>query len=317
MTLIDEHMAKRGSAVSGEDCAARDAAVVPISWDIKRRGQTAAVVAAANAAAVDTEARFPGEAFAADQGAAAARHSRPAGTRRRRRQHLRRRRCLLRARPRLRLDRHDLCDAPDHGRLPRPPCAQQRVAPRLAAPDRAPSNCCSPPRPPKARAAAICARASARSSAGRPASASTKSATVISYGAQADGIVTTARRTPGLASTDQVLVALAEGRLSARRTSSIGTRSACAAHAAPGFMLQAGGTTEQILADPYHKIHAQTVMPVAHLMWSAVWAGIAASAVERARAFVRKRRRAKSAASCRPARRTSRAPVASLRPAAG
>ena len=28
-------------------------------------------------------------------------------------------------------------------------------------------------------------------------------------------------------------------------------------------------------------------MPVAHLTWSAVWAGIAAGAVDRARAFVR------------------------------
>jgi acyl-CoA dehydrogenase len=54
-----------------------------------------------------------------------------------------------------------------------------------------------------------------------------------------------------------------------------------------GFMLQAGGTTDQIFADPYHKIHAETVMPVAHLMWSAVWAGAAASAVERARTFIR------------------------------
>ena len=36
------------------------------------------------------------------------------------------------------------------------------------------------------------------------------------------------------------------------------------------------------------RIHAQTMMPVAHLVWSAAWAGIATSAVERARAFVRK-----------------------------
>ena len=38
------------------------------------------------------------------------------------------------------------------------------------------------------------------------------------------------------------------------------------------------------------EIHAQTMMPVAHLLWSSAWAGIAAAAVERARAFVRKAR---------------------------
>ena len=53
-------------------------------------------------------------------------------------------------------------------------------------------------------------------------------------------------------------------------------------------MLAANGTLEQILPEPYQRIHAHTVMPVAHLTWSAVWTGIAASAVERARQFVRK-----------------------------
>ena len=38
---------------------------------------------------------------------------------------------------------------------------------------------------------------------------------------------------------------------------------------------------------PYQMIHAQTGMPVAHLTWGAVWAGVAAGAVDRARAFVR------------------------------
>jgi acyl-CoA dehydrogenase len=55
-----------------------------------------------------------------------------------------------------------------------------------------------------------------------------------------------------------------------------------------GFRLESAGTVEQILPEPYQKIHAHTVMPVAHLTWSAAWTGIAASAVERARQFVRK-----------------------------
>ena len=54
--------------------------------------------------------------------------------------------------------------------------------------------------------------------------------------------------------------------------------------------LQARGIRlrEQILPVSYEKIHAHTMMPVAHLVWSGAWAGIAAAAVERARAFVRK-----------------------------
>ena len=55
-----------------------------------------------------------------------------------------------------------------------------------------------------------------------------------------------------------------------------------------GFKLAASGSSEQILPVSYDKIHAQTMMPVAHLLWSAAWAGIATAAVERARGFVRK-----------------------------
>ncbi len=47
-----------------------------------------------------------------------------------------------------------------------------------------------------------------------------------------------------------------------------------------GFKLVASGSSEQILPVSYDKIHAQTMMPVAHLLWSAAWAGIAAAAVD-------------------------------------
>jgi acyl-CoA dehydrogenase len=113
-----------------------------------------------------------------------------------------------------------------------------------------------------------------------------KNATVMSYGAQADAIVATARRTPDAAPTDQVLVAIVkedytlEPRL---EWDTLGMRGTCSA----GFKLEARGTTEQIFPDAYQKIHTQTVMPVANLTWAAVWAGIAAGAVDRARAFVR------------------------------
>jgi acyl-CoA dehydrogenase len=113
-----------------------------------------------------------------------------------------------------------------------------------------------------------------------------KSATVISYGAQADVLLTTARRSIDSPATDQVLVALAaqDYRLEPLvGWDTLGMRGTCSA----GFMLKAEGEPGQVLPDAYHKVHGETVMPVAHLCWSAVWAGIAAAAIERARLFVR------------------------------
>jgi acyl-CoA dehydrogenase len=113
-----------------------------------------------------------------------------------------------------------------------------------------------------------------------------KNATVMSYGAQADAIVATARRTPDAPPTDQVLVAIVKEDYRLEHLldwDTLGMRGTCSA----GFKLEAAGAIEQIFPEPYHKIHTQTVTPVAHLTWSAVWAGIAAGAVDRARAFVR------------------------------
>jgi acyl-CoA dehydrogenase len=113
-----------------------------------------------------------------------------------------------------------------------------------------------------------------------------KNATVMSYGAQADAIVATARRTPDAPSSDQVLVAIVKEDYRLEHLldwDTLGMRGTCSA----GFKLEAAGAGEQIFPQPYHRIHTQTVTPVAHLTWSAVWAGIAAGAVDRARAFVR------------------------------
>ena len=114
----------------------------------------------------------------------------------------------------------------------------------------------------------------------------TKSATVVSYGAQADVLVTTARRAPDSPPSDQVLVAFCKGdyRLeSIAGWDTLGMRGTCSA----GFNLDGTGRIEQVMTAPYQTIHAQTGMPVAHLTWGAVWAGIAAGAVDRARAFIR------------------------------
>jgi acyl-CoA dehydrogenase len=114
-----------------------------------------------------------------------------------------------------------------------------------------------------------------------------RNATVISYGAQADGIVTIARRANDAAGSDQVLLAITKDNYTLEPSlewETLGMRGTCSA----GFELKFKGTADQIFPEAYDKIHAQTMTPFAHLLWSSAWAGIAAAAVDRAQAFIRK-----------------------------
>jgi acyl-CoA dehydrogenase len=52
----------------------------------------------------------------------------------------------------------------------------------------------------------------------------------------------------------------------------------------------------QVIATPYADVSAQTMLPTSHLVWSALWLGIATNAVSRARAFVRAAARKKPGA---------------------
>ena len=114
-----------------------------------------------------------------------------------------------------------------------------------------------------------------------------RNATVISYGAEADGIITIARRNGDAANSDQVLLAVTREHYTLERGQgweTLGMRGTCSA----GFALKIKGPAEMIFPEAYERIHAQTMTPVAHLAWSSVWAGIAAAAVERAQRFTRK-----------------------------
>jgi acyl-CoA dehydrogenase len=118
-----------------------------------------------------------------------------------------------------------------------------------------------------------------------------RDASVISYGAQADAVVTTARREASSDASDQVLVVFEKKNYALEKTGSwdtLGMRGTCSA----GFSLKAVGSPEQILPVPYGTIHSQTMVPTSHLMWAGNWAGIAAGAVERAKKFMRKASRA-------------------------
>jgi len=76
-----------------------------------------------------------------------------------------------------------------------------------------------------------------------------RAATVISYGLEADGLVTTARRSEESIESDQVLVVLLKQDYSLDKIlgwNTMGMRGTCSS----GFMLKASGLAEQILPEP-------------------------------------------------------------------
>jgi acyl-CoA dehydrogenase len=113
-----------------------------------------------------------------------------------------------------------------------------------------------------------------------------KKAPVISYGQQADQILATCRRDPEASSSDQVQVLVDKTHYQLEALSSwdtLGFRGTCSL----GFILTSEGSTEQVLPVPFDEILSHTMHPVSHIVWSSLWLGIAAEAVQRARAFVR------------------------------
>jgi acyl-CoA dehydrogenase len=115
-----------------------------------------------------------------------------------------------------------------------------------------------------------------------------KQAPVISYADHADAILTTARRHPDSAASDQVLVVVPTdtARTTLTRLSgwdALGLRGTCSS----GFLLETRVPATHVLADSYDEISAHTMLPVSHVLWSSLWLGIATDAVNRARAFVR------------------------------
>ncbi|ADZ72341.1 acyl-CoA dehydrogenase family protein [Polymorphum gilvum] len=114
----------------------------------------------------------------------------------------------------------------------------------------------------------------------------TKDATVISYGEQSDAILVTSRSHADAAPSDQVMTVFLKGQYSLEKThdwDTLGMRGTCS----DGFLFKAEAPAEQILPRPFAEIAAQSMLANAHILWSAVWYGIAADAVARAQAFVR------------------------------
>lgn len=113
-----------------------------------------------------------------------------------------------------------------------------------------------------------------------------KQATTGSYCAHADAILVTCRRDSDAAKSDQalVLVRKTDGTLVQTTTwDTMGMRGTCS----PGFNLESSGPIGQIMPIPFADIAAESMVPYSHILWSALWWGIAADAVAKAAAFVR------------------------------
>ena len=113
-----------------------------------------------------------------------------------------------------------------------------------------------------------------------------KKAPVISYGQYSDDLLLTCRRSAEAPASEQLMVMVRQGEYATEPLSNwdtMGFRGTCSS----GFTVMSHGATDQILPTPFGDILAQTMHPYSHIVWGALWTGIAANAVNQARAFVR------------------------------
>jgi len=135
-----------------------------------------------------------------------------------------------------------------------------------------------------------------------------KDATTVSYGAHADAQLVTCRRHADAAASDQVMVLFEKDQYRLDQTGTwdtLGMRGTCS----PGAKFSGAGATTQILPGSFADASAQTMVPYSHILWSALWSGIAADAIGRAAAFVRAEARRKPGTVPANATRLARAHV--------
>lgn len=114
-----------------------------------------------------------------------------------------------------------------------------------------------------------------------------KNAPVISYAEYADIIMVTARKSVEAAPNDQVMVLVERSATKLEQTRAwdpLGFRGTCS----PGWILNADGSAEDIMPQPFERISAHTMLPCAHIFWASVWLGMAEESVRKARVYVQK-----------------------------
>jgi acyl-CoA dehydrogenase len=113
-----------------------------------------------------------------------------------------------------------------------------------------------------------------------------KNAPVISYGAHADYVCATARRSEASPPAHQVLVVCPRSDTELEQTSewnTLGFRGTCS----PGFILRAHTSAVNVVPIDYATISAHTMLPASHTLWASVWLGMADAAVAKCRDQVR------------------------------
>jgi acyl-CoA dehydrogenase len=113
-----------------------------------------------------------------------------------------------------------------------------------------------------------------------------KQAPTVSYGSHADDLFVTLRRAPDAEPSDQVVALARKEQITLEPAGTwdpLGMRGTCS----PGYVVRATFAPEQVLATPFPRVSAESMVPVSHILWSHLWLGIATDAFDRARAFVR------------------------------
>ncbi|HEY5192243.1 MAG TPA: acyl-CoA dehydrogenase family protein [Solirubrobacteraceae bacterium] len=113
-----------------------------------------------------------------------------------------------------------------------------------------------------------------------------KQAPTVSYGAYADDLFVTLRRSPDAEPSDQVVALARKEQILLEPNGTwdpLGMRGTCS----PGYVVRATVQPEQVLPTPFPRVSSESMVPVSHILWSHLWLGIATDAFDRARAFVR------------------------------
>jgi acyl-CoA dehydrogenase len=113
-----------------------------------------------------------------------------------------------------------------------------------------------------------------------------KQAPTVSYGAYADDLLVTLRRSSDAEPGDQVCVLTRKDQHTLEPTGTwdpLGMRGTCS----PGNVVRAEMPLEQVLPTQFAQIMNESMVPISHILWSHLWLGISTDAFARARAFTR------------------------------
>ncbi len=115
-----------------------------------------------------------------------------------------------------------------------------------------------------------------------------KQATTASYAEYADAFLVTSRKNESADESDQVLVLFTKENstlIPLDKWDTLGMRGTVS----PAYQFQAYADKQQLFPESYAVISSNTVVPFAHVLWAAVWQGIAKDAVHKVNLLAKKK----------------------------